>query len=321
MAVRAAAALSGGIRGRDPLHPVVRRKECAGHRLEPLGYRRLHHLPLLFHQAGGQILQGGQALQRGAKGRGLLEAHQTPDENARAAGCPADPGGTGGDAERTRLLLWGRACLLRPEPDGPPRRYHWRHRPGGLRQIHAGQGVPLRAALRRQHPAGRPRAGGAVPLGADGPRGVSGPRSGAVQRHDPGKCAAGRHGRSHGLPPGCVSGRRSGGHDGGAGDPGGHRRRPAFRRSGPAAGAGPDAGPSKTPADSGRSLFGAGPGHGDGDLRPSAASGGGQRGDSDLSPAVSVPGAGSGDLAGKRGGQGGDPRGIGGEYPGLCGAV
>lgn len=47
--------------------------------------------------------------------------------------------------------------------------------PGGLRQIHAGQGVPLRAALRRQHPAGRPGAGGAVPLGADGPRGVSGP--------------------------------------------------------------------------------------------------------------------------------------------------
>lgn len=89
----------------------------------------------------------------------------------------------------------------------------------------------------------------------------------------------------------------------------------------PAAGAGPDAGPSKTPADSGRSLFGAGPGHGDGDLRPSAASGGGQRGNSDLPPAVSVPGAGSGDLAGKRGGQGGDPRGIGGEYPGLRGAV
>ena len=48
VAVRAAAALSGGIRGRDPLHPVVRRKECAGHRLEQLGYRRLHHLPLLF---------------------------------------------------------------------------------------------------------------------------------------------------------------------------------------------------------------------------------------------------------------------------------
>ena len=36
---------------------------------------------------------------------------------------------------------------------------------------------------------------------------------------------------------------------------------------------------------------------------------------------LSVPGAGSGDLAGKRGGQGGDPRGIGGEYPGLRGAV
>ena len=124
-----------------------------------------------------------------------------------------------------------------------------------------------------------------------------------------------------GHDPGCVSGRRSGGHDGGAGDPGGHRRRPAFRRSGPAAGAGPDAGPSKASADSGRSLFGAGPGHGDGDLRPSAAFGGGQCGDSDLSPAVPVPGTGSGDLAGKRGGQGGDPRGIGGEYPGLRGAV
>ena len=134
-------------------------------------------------------------------------------------------------------------------------------RAGGLRQIHAGQGVPLRAALRRQHPAGRPRAGGAVPLGADGPRGVSGPRSGAVQRHDPGKCAAGRHGRSHGLPPGCVSGRRSGGHDGGAGDPGGHRRRPAFRRSGPAAGAGPHAGASPADAGAGRPVLGAGPQH------------------------------------------------------------
>ena len=149
MAVRAAAALSGGIRGRDPLHPVVRRKECAGYWLEPLGYRRLHHLPFLFHQAGGQILQGGQALQRGAKGRGLLEAHQTPDENARAAGCPADPGGTGGDAERTCLLLWGRACLFRPEPDGPPRRYHRHHRPGRLRKIHPWPRISLRSALSR----------------------------------------------------------------------------------------------------------------------------------------------------------------------------
>ena len=43
---------------------------------------------------------------------------------------------------------------------------HRRHRAGGLRQIHAGQGVPLRAALRRQHPAGRPGAGGAVPSGS-----------------------------------------------------------------------------------------------------------------------------------------------------------
>ena len=149
MAVRSAAALSGGIRGRDPLHPVVRRKECAGHRLEQLGYRCLHHLPLLFHQAGGQILQGGQALQRGAKGRSLLEAHQTPDENARAAGCPADPGGTGGNTERTRLLLWRRACLLRPEPDGPPRRYHRHHRPGRLRKIHPWPRIPLRNALSR----------------------------------------------------------------------------------------------------------------------------------------------------------------------------
>ena len=231
---------------------------------------------------------------------------------------PAMPAVSAGRVER--LEVRDLACGY-PGDTPLPGADHRRHRPGGLWQIHAGQGISLRAALRRQHPAGRPGAGGAVPLGADGPRGVSGPRSGAVQRHDPGKCAAGRHGRSHGLPPGCVSGRRSGGHDGGAGDPGGHRRRPAFRRSGPAAGAGPDAGPSKTPADSGRSLFGAGPGHGDGDLRPSAAFGGGQCGDSDLSPAVPVPGAGSGDLAGKRGGQGGDPRGIGGEYPGLRGAV
>ena len=96
-----------------------------------------------------QILQGGQALQRGAKGRGLLEAHQTPDENARAAGCPADPGGTGCDAERTRLLLWGRACLFRPEPDGPPRRYHRHHRPGHLRKIHPWPRIPLRSALSR----------------------------------------------------------------------------------------------------------------------------------------------------------------------------
>ena len=85
--------------------------------------------------------------QRGAKGRGLLEAHQTPDENARAAGCPADPGGTGCGAERTRLLLWRRACLLRPEPDGPSRRYHRHHRPGRLRKIHHWPRISLRSAL------------------------------------------------------------------------------------------------------------------------------------------------------------------------------
>ena len=55
-------------------------------RLEQLGHCGVHHVPLLLYEADGQILQGGQALQRGAKGRGLLEAHQTPDENARAAG-------------------------------------------------------------------------------------------------------------------------------------------------------------------------------------------------------------------------------------------
>ena len=109
----------------------------------------VHHLPFLLHETGGQILQGGKAVQLGAESRGLVEAHQAADEAAGAAGSPAYPGGAGRDAGKPLLCLWRRTHLFRPEPDGAPRRYHWHHRPGGLRQIHLRQGVPVRSTLRR----------------------------------------------------------------------------------------------------------------------------------------------------------------------------
>ncbi len=61
--------------------------KCAGHRVEPLGHCRIHHLPVLLYQAGGQILQGGKTVQRRTEGRSLLEAHQAADEAAGAAGA------------------------------------------------------------------------------------------------------------------------------------------------------------------------------------------------------------------------------------------
>ena len=90
---QSAAAVSGGVRSRRAVHPVVRRKKCAGHRVEPLGHCRIHHLPVLLYQAGGQILQGGKAVQRRTEGRSLLEAHQAADEAAGAAGAPAGAAG------------------------------------------------------------------------------------------------------------------------------------------------------------------------------------------------------------------------------------
>ncbi len=36
-------------------------------RLEHMGHCGVHHLSFLFHQAGGQILQGGKAVQLGAE--------------------------------------------------------------------------------------------------------------------------------------------------------------------------------------------------------------------------------------------------------------
>ena len=87
----------------------------------------------------------------------------------------AGRGGASGDPGPHLRLSRRHAAVLRLGSDRLPGADHRRHRAGGLRQIHAGQGVPLRAALRRQHPAGRPGAGGAAPVGADGPCGVSGP--------------------------------------------------------------------------------------------------------------------------------------------------
>jgi len=106
-----------------------------------------YHLPFLLHQAGGQILQGGQALQRGAEGRSLLEAHQASDEVAGAAGRAGCPGGRRCDPQEPLLRLRRHPHLLGAESDSPSRRHHRSHRPGGLRQIHLWPGLPLRGPL------------------------------------------------------------------------------------------------------------------------------------------------------------------------------
>ncbi|MFR5372047.1 MAG: ABC transporter transmembrane domain-containing protein [Faecalibacterium prausnitzii] len=129
------------------VHFVVRRKECPRHRLACVGHRGLYHLPFLLHQAGGQILQGGQALQLGAEGRGLLEAHQTSDEVAGAAGRAGCPGGGRCDPQEPLLRLRRHPHLLGSESDSPSRRHHRCHRPGGLRKIHLWPGLPLRGPL------------------------------------------------------------------------------------------------------------------------------------------------------------------------------
>ena len=147
VAVGSAAALSGGVRGRRTVHFVVRRKECPRHRLACVGHRGLYHLPFLLHQAGGQILQGGQALQLGAEGRSLLEAHQTSDEVAGAAGRAGCPGGRRCDPQEPLLRLRRHPHLLGAESDSPSRRHHRCHRPGGLRQINLWPGLPLRGPL------------------------------------------------------------------------------------------------------------------------------------------------------------------------------
>ena len=68
-------------------------KNVLGTGWSALGHCRIHHLPVLLYQAGGQILQGGKAVQRRTEGRSLLEAHQAADEAAGAAGAPAGAAG------------------------------------------------------------------------------------------------------------------------------------------------------------------------------------------------------------------------------------
>lgn len=60
-----AAYLPDYLHGSIGLHPVFRRAQCAGPGLDGLGYRGLHYLYLLLYQACGEILQRGQAFQRG----------------------------------------------------------------------------------------------------------------------------------------------------------------------------------------------------------------------------------------------------------------
>ena len=62
VAVRPAAAVSGGIRSRGAVHPVVRREKCTRNGLECMGHWRFHHLPVLLHEADGEVLQGGKAV-------------------------------------------------------------------------------------------------------------------------------------------------------------------------------------------------------------------------------------------------------------------
>ncbi|MFR5796975.1 MAG: hypothetical protein ACLUI3_16560 [Christensenellales bacterium] len=59
-------------------------KMCWG-RLARVGYRGVYDLPLLLYEDGGEILQGGEAVQRGAARGGFVEAHQADDENAAGA--------------------------------------------------------------------------------------------------------------------------------------------------------------------------------------------------------------------------------------------
>ena len=91
MASGPAAAVSGGIGGRCAVYFVVRSKKYSGERLEYLGYCGADHIPFLLHQADGEIIEGGKAVQFGSEGGGFLETHQAADEitgRAGTAGCP-----------------------------------------------------------------------------------------------------------------------------------------------------------------------------------------------------------------------------------------
>ncbi len=64
------------------VHSLVRREKRAGHGLARVGYRGVYDVPLLLCEDGDQVLQGGEAVQRGAARGGFVEAHQAHDENA-----------------------------------------------------------------------------------------------------------------------------------------------------------------------------------------------------------------------------------------------
>ena len=82
VAVGPAAAVSGRVGGGRAVHSVVRREKRPRHRVARMGYCGVHYVSFLLYQADGQILQGGEAVQLGAEGRGLMEAHPAADEIA-----------------------------------------------------------------------------------------------------------------------------------------------------------------------------------------------------------------------------------------------
>ena len=149
VAVRPAAAVSGGIRSRGAVHPVVRREERTRHRLARMGHRRLHHLPVLLHEADGEVLQGGKAVQLRAESGSVVEAHQAADEVAGSAGRPPHPAVCRRDARQSVLHLRRRADFLRSFADSASRRHHRRDWPCRLRQIHLRARISLRNALWR----------------------------------------------------------------------------------------------------------------------------------------------------------------------------
>ncbi len=106
-AVGAAAAVSGRVQRGRTVHTVAGRKKRSRYRMEHLGHCGVHHVSFLLYQADGEILQGGEAVQLGAEGGGLMEAHSAADEKAGGAPGTGYPGARSGDAQRSLSFAYG----------------------------------------------------------------------------------------------------------------------------------------------------------------------------------------------------------------------
>ena len=185
MAVGPAAAVSGRVGGGGAVHSVVRGEKRPRFRVARMGYCGVHYVSFLLYQADGEILQGGEAVQLGAEGGGLMEAHSAADEVPGDAGASRRSVSGGRDPRESFLCLRRPAGFLRAEPDGPSGGYHRRYRAGGLRQVHLRAGVPLRSALRRLGKIREDRVFRPHPPPDRGDCGIFGARPGAERRHHP----------------------------------------------------------------------------------------------------------------------------------------